>query len=139
MDTRYLLLLCSVCNGVVDQTATAGSDLQLECGAASLTGRAVVWRRAGRVLAVGKLLVRADGKGGVHSWGSVSNWTAVRVLSPGVLELLDLQPEDQGEYECVVDQEGRPAREMHRVELVLPLPSCPETVHVRHKGPAVGD
>lgn len=55
--------MCSVYNGAVDQTAAAGSDLQLECGAASLAGRAVVWRRAGRVLAVGKLLVRADGKG----------------------------------------------------------------------------
>ena len=54
--------------GVQEHVVEAGSDVQLPCQVEGSEDQVVVWRLAGpghqdRILSVGKMLVRNDGKG----------------------------------------------------------------------------
>ena len=58
--------------GVVEHVVAAGSDVRLHCEVEGSEDQVVVWRVAGpghqdRILSVGKMLVRNDGKGNSQS------------------------------------------------------------------------
>ena len=60
--------------GVVEHVVAAGSDVRLPCELEGSEDQVVVWRVAGpghqdRILSVGKMLVRNDGKG--NKYGSI--------------------------------------------------------------------
>lgn len=117
-----VLLLCSLKatssdmkhNSEREHYVVNGSDLSLSCGVVSDKDslgleQPVVWRWSHqddinvRVLSVGKMLVRRDGK--------------VRVMSRDTLELLEVTSEDVGVYQCLVDNGGQPVIENHTVIL----------------------
>ena len=67
----------------------------------------MVWSRGGeggRVLAVGKMLVRRDGKGAKYGLNFFQILLfLVRVLSNTSLEILEVSEDDAGEYVCMVE------------------------------------
>ena len=74
-------------------------------------GGVVVWRRGGeggRVLAVGKMLVRRDGKGALFCLELCQILLfLVRVLSNSSLEVLEVSKDDTGEYVCTAETVGQ--------------------------------
>ena len=71
----------------------------------------MVWSRGGeggRVLAVGKMLVRRDGKGALFCLELCQMLLfLVRVLSNSSLEVLEVSGDDAGEYVCMVKTVSR--------------------------------
>ena len=78
---KFLTLCCFIAvsllsqggglSGVVEHVVVAGEDVRLPCELEGTEDQVVVWRVAGpghqdRILSVGKMLVRNDGKGKVQ-------------------------------------------------------------------------
>ena len=95
-----------------------GSDVLLKCPVFR-QGVMVVWKNGGengRVLSVGKMLVRADGKG--ENWRSKLSLLRkflVRLMANSSLEVLELTEKDGGEYVCMVDTKTITLKYSHHV------------------------
>ena len=81
-----------------------GENAVLECNVENLGKFVVLWRQGERILTVGRLLVRKDGKVGV---------------GPGFgLVLTEVQESDAGQYECQVDVFGHAKTVCHTLHVL---------------------
>lgn len=83
-----------------------GSKVMLECQVDNLGEFVVLWKKGARVLSVGKLLVRKDGK--------------VRVNRDFSLELSEVQETDGGQYSCHLDVYGETQTAVHNLTVLVP-------------------
>lgn len=83
-----------------------GGEIFLPCFVSRLGDCLPTWQHSGRVLSVGKFLVRKDGR--------------LRVTSYYGLVISDVRPDDKGPYLCQVDYRGYVQEVQHRIVVLQP-------------------
>ena len=87
----------------------------------------VLWRKADRVLSVGNLLVRKDGKVGkcwfqiadlLFTYKIIAKLFQVRVTQNYGLELNNVEPGDEGQYSCQLDVFGETQTALHNLTVL---------------------